>query len=178
MRLDHLHVLARVDVGKAACHVSNNMVLNLAMKCFLIALERQNVVATTVNDLFGNLPLATGGVNRHHGVGHIEMVEKLWNCRNFVGFLRCRQLAQADAATHRPCTDEKQRPQIPTTVMGPSQRLAVDRDVILKGLAGFRIGDFTQPGDPHLKAVLKCLRLEQCQQPTKSVMRRNLRTQF
>jgi hypothetical protein len=53
------------------------MVLELAMKCLLIALERQNVVATTDNDLFGNLPLATGGVNRHYSVSHVDLVEKL-----------------------------------------------------------------------------------------------------
>ncbi len=147
------------------------------MKCFLIFLERQNVIATTDNDLFGNLPLAAGGVNRHHGVFHVDLVEKLGIAVISLIFFRCRQLAQADAATHRPCTDEKQRSQITTTAMGPSQRLAVDRNMILQGLTGFRIGKFTQPCDPRLKAALESLRLEQCQQPTKSVMLRNPRTQ-
>jgi hypothetical protein len=92
----------------------------------VIPLEREDVVALPLDDLGGDRLLATGRVDRHHGVFEVENPQQLRDGRDFVRFLIGRDLSQRDAAVRRPGAHQVERSQAVLLVVRAPERLAVD----------------------------------------------------
>ena len=93
---------------------------------FLVARHRQDVMAALFAYLFRDLGLATHRINRYDGALQFQLFEQERNGRDFVGFLRGRDLAQHQVGFRRPRTDHVQRLLAFGRRAAAPRRLAVD----------------------------------------------------
>ena len=94
----------------------------------LVVLDRHDVLTLALGDLLHDLSLATHRVDGDDGVRQLDLLQQLGNCRDFVGFLFGRDLAQRDPFFAGPGADDVQGAQAFGRVMRAAATLAVDRD--------------------------------------------------
>ena len=111
---------ARLRVGE----VTRNIVEQRG----LVAFQGQHVVAALVDDLFGDVPLATHRIGGDGASFEVEKPQKLGNRRDLVRLLVCGDLRQNQPLLARPRADHVQGRLFARRVKGAAQRLAVDRN--------------------------------------------------
>jgi len=152
-------------------HDPEQVVRGRRVQRLLIAFQGQHVVTLSLDDRFGEMPLTAGGIDRDHGTGHLDLVEQRRNRRDFIGFRLGRQLLQTDAAPDGLGTDQEQWPQSPSSIMGSTDRLPVDGDVLDRSVRFIRQAGATDAGDPGFEASLKRFRTDRRQNATDRVVR-------
>ena len=76
--------------------------LDVLVEMRLVLLDGQCVLATTADDLGGDVFLTAHGIDGHHGPFEVQELEQLGNGRNLVGFGVGGHLAQSQVILHRP----------------------------------------------------------------------------
>src|SRR4051794_27462850 len=139
----------------------------------LIALEGQEIVATTADDLRGDLGSAGEGVQADQAAAQVQAVEQIGQHHQLAPFGIRRTLRQHQPVLHRERADQVQRRAAVPAVERAPHRLAVDRD--LPRSAG--IGP-EHRAYPVQKAALEALRVDQHQHPAEGVVRGNAARQL
>src|SRR5450631_886454 len=131
----------------------------------LIVFDGNDEVAFAIDDLFANVFLTAHGVNGDDGIGEVDLLEKLWNRRDFVGFFLGGDLSQSDAFLAGPGADDVQGAQSFTGIVRAAASLAIDGDETIRlGVVG-RDG----LGDPILETFLEGLRFESDEQSANAI---------
>ena len=112
--------MARFGRLEAPCLAILEVILTLLLQviggrfeeCSLISLERQDVVAFPVHDLFRDRRLGPHCVDGHDRALQVDERQSLGNCRDFVGFRVCRHLRQCQAKLTGPDTHGVQGAQL------------------------------------------------------------------
>ena len=139
------------------------------MQRLLIALQRQHVVRSPVNNVFRDRSLCSHRINRDDRSANVHQLQQLGNCRDFVRFLIGGYLPQAEAEFAGPDADRMQRAQAFTLVVAAPQCLSVDRQhgLIDAGGGGRGLPQRLQPVD---KARLERTGLQSRQNASKHVL--------
>ena len=101
--------------------------LDIVEKVFLVAFDRQNVVAAAPHYGFGNALLAEHGIARHHLVGEIDLFQELERIGNLHA-----PAARGGVIEHLVQSMGKGRQAmlgVAVLILAAAQRLAVDRDM-------------------------------------------------
>jgi len=125
------------------------------MKRALVAFQGENIVAATVNNLGCDLALAASRIDGDDRLVDIDLVQKVRDCRDFIGFFSGCQLPQTDAATSRPGTHEEEWSKLMSPIMRTTQRLTIDGDDLPIGPFLFLGCSVLETFNPPLKATLK-----------------------
>lgn len=87
----------RRKTSEVIADVFFNATHHLLKQSVLIGFHRQNIIAFTVDDLFGDRNLSSHRINRDDGAIQINQFEKFRNCCDFIGFFFCRHLSKREA---------------------------------------------------------------------------------
>ena len=138
---------------------------DIAMQGWLIALERQHVIAALIDNLVCDCALAIECIRRDDRPLQRQQVQKFRNGRDLIGFAIHGKLAQHKPLIRRPSADKMKRRFLGCAVEGTPQRLAVYGDNSLD-----RLGEF-----PHedKKAGVEFNRIEQAEHTAERVVARN-----
>jgi len=74
-----------------------------------IGLRRQEIVATTLDNLFGNIGLGPHGIDGDERPGQLQPFEQMRNGDDLIGLVGDRLLAKHKALTRRPGRDQMRR---------------------------------------------------------------------
>lgn len=173
MPFDDFLIDANRSVHKAVRHSIGEPLLHRFVEVALVAFEGKDIVATGIDNLCRNVLLASCRVDRDDCSRHVNVLDQFGNCRDFIRFCLRRQLSETDTVFDGPRTDQEQGSQFVLMVMGTSKCLAIDSDHLLRTRYRNRrafLCRFGQSLNPRLKASLKCLRLEQREQPSNRIM--------
>ncbi len=133
------------------------------MQAGLVALQRQDVIGALVDDLGGDLALATDGVDGHHGPLDHQEIQELRNGDDLVRLVLDPGLSQNHVLLGAPGRDHVDRRLRAGLLVGAPERLAVDRDDIL--------GEAHQGGRPGDEAALELLRVQHREDVAELVVR-------
>jgi len=111
-----------------------------------------------------NLFLATHGIGRDDTALEVQKLEEFGSSGDLIGLVFGFHLAQSDSVCRRPGTDHVNGCFIGRTIIGTSQRLAINGH-------GLRIGELKDGMNPTGKALLELLRAQQGKHPAESIMR-------
>ncbi len=125
---------------KAQCLGPFEQVLNILVQLTLVLLHRQHIVGTTICDLLRNLSLAAHGVDSYDTAIQLQHLQQLRNGSDLIGFLVGLDLTQGQALLGGPGADHMDGPLLPSTVIGPSGRLAVDSHHLARQQLGDGLG--------------------------------------
>src|SRR3954467_8983152 len=132
----------------------------------LIALEGQETVATTADDLRGDLGSAGEGIQADQAAAQVQAIEQIRQRRQLASLRADGTLRQHQPVLDRERADQVQGRAAVLAVERPPHGLAVDRD--LPGSAS--IGP-EHRADPVEKAALEALRVDQHQHAAEGVVR-------
>src|SRR6476660_6437162 len=130
---------------------------------FLVVLDRQYIIATSLDDRAGDLLLATDGINGDQRPVQIEHLQQGGDGRDLVGAFRDHHLAQGQVLLDRPGADDLQGVQAAFGAARTPLGLAVDGDVRQVQTAA----DLVQPGQ---QAALQGHRIEVVEEPFQGVV--------
>lgn len=79
---------------------------DIGYHAWLVALQRQDILTTLANDLFGNRRLAPERINRNRTAMEFEQRKQLWNGGDLVRFVVDRHLSEHQTILGSPSADE------------------------------------------------------------------------
>ena len=115
----------------------------------MVILDRQDIVSTTIDDLRGNVFLASHGIHGDDGPFEFEFLEQFRNCCDLIGLLVDGLASQDDAVLDAPSGDAMEHAFERLLVMGPPERFAIDGNHIES------IASEIQTGDPGQECFLE-----------------------
>ncbi len=102
-----------MDFGPGIIEVAADFVVQAG----LVVLERQQIVAATIEDGLGNLGLRSHGIDGDERPGQSQALEQQRDGRDLVGFGLARLLAKHEALAAGPCRDHVERPAVLAVVV-------------------------------------------------------------
>src|SRR5215831_11157230 len=104
-------------------------VLDVLLQMLLVAFDRQDIIAASLDNLLGNLLLTAHGIDGHQGPVQVQHLQELGNSRNLVGLFLGGDLTQDHPRFRCPGADQVQLTQGRRAAARMPQRFAVDGDV-------------------------------------------------
>ena len=134
----------------------------------MIALDGQKIVAALLDDLGGNVPLATHGIDADQETFDVECIEQYRDCRDLVALVGDLLLTEHQTQVGGKGADPMRRRSVP--VCRAAQLLAVDRHLPAQGR--------DDPADPLTEDRLKLLGVEDAKDTFKGIVRGNTVLQY
>src|SRR3954470_7750972 len=165
-----MRVVESVAVGTGGCVAAEAMLIevlnNSRVRQRMITLERQQVVASARQDLFGGRGLAAHRIQRHDAVLQGELVQQRRNGGDLVRLTIDAALAQHQALLTGPGAHQVQWRLLASMVERASQRLAINGDHLALKAGHERAG-------PGGEAGLKGVGVDEHEHPPERVVRGN-----
>ncbi len=151
------------DSGEVVGLGRGNTQLHILVQGALVALERQHIVATLVEDLLGDLPLAAHGINRHQAPSEGQLPQEFGQGGDLIGFVLDLDLSQHQAIGRGPGTHQVDGRLAAAPIVRAAKGLAVEGD----DLGG---QDLCHRFHPALEAAPKLDGIEGGKDPVEGVM--------
>lgn len=135
---------------------------------WLVSFDGQAVIALGLDNLFGDLGLATHRVDGDQTPLDFQHFQQLGNRCDLVAFSIDHGLLQADMIDRGPGADHMDGGLRTGLIVDSTEGLAIDRDDL-------PVGDFLEGGDPTQQCLFKLRGLDRSQNRVEPVMRRNPR---
>ncbi len=165
-------VLTNVRASKVVFHELIDVIDDCLVQVALVALECQDIVRLSLDDLLGDFFLRPHRINRNDGPRDVDQSQKFGNRCDFIRLFLASHLPQRQAIFTCPHADRMQSSQVLLAIMTAACCFSVDGK---NGLIDFRLERrlLSQGSEPRHETTLKGLGAKQAEHAPKDILPRN-----